>query len=126
MIVGIGTDLVEVARIERSLERFGDRFAHKILSSTELQNYRSAASRSHFLAKRFAAKEAVAKALGTGMRGGVHFRLIEISHDEAGKPIVSLLSGALARAQQLNISNWHLSISDERQHALAFVVAERQ
>lgn len=125
MIVGIGTDLVEVARIERSLSRFGDRFAGKILSSAELKSFQASKSKSHFLAKRFAAKEAVAKALGTGMRGGVHFPSIEVIHDAAGKPGVNLLSGALQQAQQLDISTWHLSISDERQYALAFVIAER-
>lgn len=124
MIVGNGTDIVEVARIAGSLERFGVRFAKKILSPTELAQYESAKSGLNFLAKRFAAKEAVAKALGTGMRQGVHFTNIEIVRDKFGKPGVQLKSGALQRADALGIDRWHLSISDERHYALAFVIAE--
>ena len=123
MIVGVGTDLVEIARIERSLDRFAERFASKILTSSELALFRAKPSAA-FLAKRFAAKEAVAKALGTGMRAGVHFAYIEITHEPSGKPGIELHGSAAQRANELAIQHWHLSISDEKQHALAFVVAE--
>lgn len=124
MIVGIGTDLVEIERIEKSLERYGEKFAAKILAPGEMQDFHAAKFAPAFVAKRFAVKEAVAKALGTGMRAGVHFSAIEVIHDSHGKPGVTLHEAAQARAQALAISNWHVSVTDERQHAMAFVVAE--
>lgn len=124
MIVGVGTDLVEIGRIQKSLDRFPERFVRKVLSSDELIQFEKEKHSISFVAKRFAAKEAVAKALGTGMRGGVHFPLIEVVHDHRGKPGVKLYGKALERADTLGINRWHLSLSDERQHALAFVVAE--
>jgi holo-[acyl-carrier protein] synthase len=124
MIKGVGTDLVDVARIQRSLDRFGERFARKILSETELAKFAKQPTAS-FLAKRFAAKEAVSKALGTGMRAGVHFSMIEVGHKSSGQPTVVLYDMAAERAQVLEIDAWHISISDEKDHALAFVVAEQ-
>ena len=123
MIVGIGTDLVEVARIQRSYERFGLRFATKILHPTELERLGEKLS-AKVLAKRFAAKEAVAKTLGTGMRMGVHFSQIAVEHIPSGQPTVRLYGAAAARAEHLGIQNWHLSLTDERQFALAFAIAE--
>ena len=125
MIVGVGTDLVERVRIEKSYKRYGNRFAVKILGSTELQDFSRVKFKAAFLAKRFAAKEAVAKALGTGMRDGVHFSGIEVTHDHRGQPGVYLSGGAAYRADELGIKQWHLSLSDERQHALAFAIAEK-
>lgn len=124
MIVGIGTDLVLVSRIRASLDRFGDRFAQRILVEKELVDFATARAPEYFLAKRFAAKEAVSKALGTGMRHGVTFGSIQISHDGAGKPLVILLGDAADLAERKGIAHLHLSLSDEKDQALAFVVAE--
>lgn len=124
MICGIGTDIVLISRIRQSETRFGDRFAQRLLAEIEFLEYKQASAPTYFLAKRFAAKEAVAKALGTGMRRGVTFKSIEIQHDRAGKPMVLLRSGAAEMASSLGIKHWHISLSDEKDHALAFVVAE--
>lgn len=124
MIVGIGTDIVLVSRIRRSLDRFGDRFALKILAQQEMADFATARAPEYFLAKRFAAKEAVSKALGTGMRQGVTFRSIQIVHDAAGKPLVNLVGDAAALAERNGVAHLHISLSDEKDQALAFVVAE--
>ena len=124
MIVGVGTDIVDVRRIERSLDRFGIRFAKKVLNEAELAVFEKHPTPS-FLAKRFAAKEAVSKALGTGMSRGVHFPDIEVIHKESGQPSVRLYKGAETRATDLGVKHWHVSISDERDHAIAFVIAEK-
>jgi holo-[acyl-carrier protein] synthase len=122
VIKGIGTDLVETARIEHSLSRWGEKFAQRILDPDELQEFRAARKQGHFLAKRFAAKEAAVKALGTGMRQGVHFRQIKVSHYESGAPVLTFTGRAREIADRNGIENRHLSISDERDYALAFVV----
>lgn len=122
MIVGIGTDIVEVERIQRSLTRFGERFMGKILCAGEyrsLTGHRPAA----YLARQFSAKEAVSKALGTGMSSGVHFRNIEIARKESGAPLVRLTGEAKSRAEKLGITDIHISMSDERDYAIAYVIA---
>ena len=88
MIFGIGTDVVEVSRIHDSIKKFGDTFARRILSDSEFESYLKSSTQSRFLAKRFAAKEAFAKALGTGFRSPVRFQNIIVSHDDLGKPIL--------------------------------------
>lgn len=124
MIVGVGVDLVEIDRIAAAWQRFGDRFARKILAPVEMARFESAADPVHFLAKRFAAKEAAAKALGTGMRAGVHFSQIIVSHRSSGAPTVGMEGAAAERAGKIGASAYHISLSDERGHALAFVVLE--
>lgn len=124
MIVGIGVDLVAVARLRRALDRFGDRFARKILGSEELVTYAESADRAAFLARRFAAKEAASKALGTGMGGGIHFRQISTLHVKSGAPLLSLEGAAARRAAMLGVTAMHLSLSDEKDHAIALVVLE--
>lgn len=124
MIVGVGVDIVEVARIVRSLDRFGERFAGKILSDSELDTFRTKAQPAHWLAKRFAAKEAAAKALGTGMRAGVHFRRIVVENAGSGAPGLRFEGGAADRAAALGARHVHVSLSDEKEHAIAFVVIE--
>ena len=126
MIISVGTDLVKIARVEQALNRWGQRFVKKLLTSEEqlLLEGRSKANQGAFLAKQFAAKEAVCKALGTGMRQGVSFPAIEIPRNRYGASTVKLFGAALARQNKLQISTWHLSISDESGYALAFVVAE--
>ena len=124
MIFGIGTDIVEVARIEASLKQFGDVFAEKVLAESELASFRESHIKARFLAKRFAAKEAFSKALGTGLRAPATFQNIAVSHDDLGKPILVLAAELQAFLSAKNIQKMHISISDEKNLAAAFVVLE--
>lgn len=125
MIVGIGVDIVEISRIRRSLARYGDRFTDKILTDAEKAWFREATDQGAWLAKRFAVKEAVAKALGTGMRRGVHFRQMVVGRKKSGAPVITLSGAAAKRAEALSVSGKHVSISDEDAYAVALVVFER-
>jgi len=123
-IFGIGTDIVDIARLQSALERHGEAFAAKLLADDELPAWRGAGNPAAFLAKRFAAKEAFAKALGTGIRGAVTLRRLAVVHDTFGRPgfrCDPLLENEL---QSRKIHTIHLSLSDERQHVVAFVVME--
>ncbi len=124
MIYGIGTDIVEVSRIEDSLARFGDAFAERILGFSELSAYRQSNTKARFLAKRFAAKEAFSKALGTGLRAPATFQNIGITHDDLGKPMFDFAPELQDLLDRRGIHFQHLSISDEKALALAFVVLE--
>jgi holo-[acyl-carrier protein] synthase len=124
MIFGIGTDIVEVARIEASIQQFGDEFARRILAESELNSYLQSHIKGRFLAKRFAAKEAFSKALGTGLRAPATFQNIAVSHDDLGKPLLVLTPELQDFLQSKNISRMHISISDEKNLAAAFVVLE--
>jgi holo-[acyl-carrier protein] synthase len=124
MIVGIGVDLVEIERVRRSLARFGDRFAQKILSSREMALFSQRGRDPAWLAKRFAAKEAAAKALGTGMRRGVHFPQITIERSRGGPPQLMFSGVAQQTAAGLGATRFHVSLSDEAAYATAFVVLE--
>lgn len=123
-ILGIGTDLVVIERIEAVLSRHGERFVERVLHANEMLRFRDSSKPARFLAKRFAAKEAVAKALGTGIAEGVALHDIEVANDALGKPHVLLHGGARLRALKLSAEHIHLSISDEREHALAYAVLE--
>ena len=125
MIYGIGTDLVEVARIQDSLDRFGDHFALRVLSEREMQEFHLSNTKARFLAKRFAAKEAFAKALGTGIRKPATFENIGIGHDDLGKPVFDLAPELQLCLEIKSIQFAHLSISDEKAFATAFVVLEK-
>jgi holo-[acyl-carrier protein] synthase len=124
-IYGIGTDIVEVSRIESSLERYGDSFAKRILNEREWLSYSQSQTQARFLAKRFAAKEAFAKALGTGLRAPATFQNIGIDHDDLGKPVLDLAPELEALLNAKGITFQHLSISDEKALAAAFVVLEK-
>lgn len=124
MIFGIGTDIVRVARMQQDLDRFGERFAERILTAAELQEYRQNANKANFLARRFAAKEAAVKALGTGFSQGVQLHDIEVAHDAQGKPILEFRGRAREFLQEKNISIAHISLADEQDHAVAFVTLE--
>jgi holo-[acyl-carrier protein] synthase len=124
MIFGIGTDIVEVSRIEGSLERYGDAFAQRILTEGEWQAFVQSNIKARFLAKRFAAKEAFAKALGTGLRAPASFQNISVVHDDLGKPVLDFQPPLQALLDQRGIRHQHLSISDEKELAVAFVVLE--
>lgn len=125
MIVGIGVDLVNVYRMARLHGRYGRRLACKLLSDDEMTIYDRSATQVPLLAKRFAAKEAVAKALGTGMRGGVHFPQISIGNRRSGAPVVTLTGGAKERATRLGVTATHVTITDEREYVVAFAVLEQ-
>jgi holo-[acyl-carrier protein] synthase len=123
MILGIGTDLVQISRIAVALARWGEKFASRILAESELAQFRMNPNAA-FLAKRFAAKEAVAKALGTGMRLGVNFPQIAVVGKPGYRPKISMTGAAAERARSMGVVSSHLSISDEQEYALAFVVLE--
>ncbi len=125
-IFGIGTDIVQVARIQQCLDRYGERFAQRILSEDELREYRANARPGHFLARRFAAKEAAVKAMGTGFRDGVSLRDIAVRHDPAGRPLLAFGGRAAEFIHARYIDDIHLSLSDERDHAVAFVILARR
>jgi holo-[acyl-carrier protein] synthase len=128
MILGIGSDLTDIRRIQASLERFGDRFTHRLF--TELERARSdrKADRAGSYAKRFAAKEACAKALGTGLRQGVFWSDMGVANLPTGQPTLALTGGAAARLLAITppglTSRLHLSLTDDFPYAQAFVVIE--
>jgi holo-[acyl-carrier protein] synthase len=124
MIYGIGTDIVEVTRIESSIVQFGDEFAKRILADSEFAAYEKSAIKPRFLAKRFAAKEALSKALGTGLRAPCTFQNIAVGHDDLGKPLLLLAPELQGFLISRNITKTHISISDEKNLAAAFVVLE--
>lgn len=121
MIFGIGTDIVRVDRMSRNLERYGEKFARKILADTELADFREAGQQAHFLAKRFAAKEATVKAMGTGFANGVQMKQISVGHDQAGKPELVVTGAAREFLSANRVTGLHISIADEQDHAVAFV-----
>ncbi len=124
MIYGIGTDIVRVARMEQDMARYGDKFAERILTDSELNEYRLSNARAHFLARRFAAKEAAAKAMGTGFRDGLHLRDIGVTHDANGKPLLEFTGRALEFTREKGIATVHVSLADEEDNAVAFVTLE--
>lgn len=124
MIHGIGTDIVEYARIERMWQRHGQRFAARILSADELSELEGHAAPARLLAKRFAAKEAFAKAVGSGLRHPVSLQRIGVAHDGLGRPVLTFDELLRTHLAQLGINGHHLSISDERGMVVAFVVLE--
>jgi holo-[acyl-carrier protein] synthase len=122
-IVSVGTDMVSVRRISKIHARWGNSFAKKILTTNEFEEFLKKKSSVWFLAKRFSAKEACVKALGTGISQGVSFQHIEISNNKYGAPKLNLSGVALQIAKKLCINKWHISLSDEKKYALAFIVA---
>jgi holo-[acyl-carrier protein] synthase len=124
MIYGIGTDIVAYARIASLHEHYGERFAHRILSETEMAEFAGHAQPARLLMKRFAAKEALAKATGMGLRHPVSMSQMTVVHDEQGKPGFVFAAELAAYFKKLGISRHHLSISDEREVAVAFVILE--
>ena len=128
MILGLGSDLSDIRRIQESLDRFGDRFKQRVF--TELERTRSdrKADAAASYAKRFAAKEACAKALGPGMRRGVFWRDMGVVNMRSGQPTMQLAGGALARLQEMTPPGMkaviHLSLTDDHPYAQAFVIIE--
>ena len=120
-MLSTGVDIIEIPRIKKTLDRYGERFLKRIFTPDEIAYCRG---RSPNLAGRFAAKEATMKALGTGVRGG-GWMDIEVIRAESGAPSVKLHGRAKARAEMLKVSELSLSISHSREFAVAFVVAQR-
>ncbi|MFC3396445.1 holo-ACP synthase [Brenneria rubrifaciens] len=123
-ILGLGTDIVEVVRIQAVIERSGERLARRILTDAEWLQYQQHQQPARFLAKRFAAKEAAAKALGTGIRNGLAFSQFEVFNDELGKPCLRFLANAAKLADRLGVIYVHLTLADERRYACATVIIE--
>lgn len=122
-IIGIGTDIVSIARIQRIWERFELAFARRILSSRELGELSRAKNKVGFLAKRYAAKEAVAKALGTGFQPkGIRLTEIVVCNDPLGKPFLCFEGNTKAEMEKKHVLESHLSLSDEQEFAVAFVI----
>ncbi len=126
MIYGVGTDIVEINRIEQIIAKNKDAFARRILTEHERDLFENRGANPKFLAKRFAAKEAFAKALGTGIGAVVSFVDIMIKNDEAGKPFIIPSEKLRLKLIELGIKKAHLTLSDESHYAVAFVVLERE
>lgn len=122
MIVGIGTDIVAIERLRRMWERHGRRAAERLLAEEEYAGLELAADKGRFLAKRFAAKEAFAKAFGTGVRPPATLTAIAVAHDELGRPFLRFNGPLESSARHLRS---HLTLSDEADYAVAFVVLEK-
>ena len=125
MIVGIGVDIAETERFEKIWARFDGRIAQRILTPNELIEFERRNKPASYLATRFAAKEAAAKALGTGFGCGVGYKSIEISNDKNGKPSLKFLNTALQMADQKKVENVFVSLSDENHYVVAMVILER-
>jgi len=123
MIHGIGTDIVAIKRLQAMWERHGDRALERLLAPQEIAEFVAAADKGRFLAKRFAAKEAFAKAYGTGVRPPVLLASIAVCHDAHGRPLLDF-RGQLAEAVEKHGLKSHLSLSDEAEYAIAYVILE--
>ena len=124
MIVGLGSDLVVIDRIESALNRFGEKFARRILTDSEMQSWQAGGKTAAWLAKRFAAKEAALKALGTGLAQGINWHQIQTSHSAAGAPLIEFLDVAAKKLKSLGAETAWLTLSDEQNMAMAVVVLE--
>lgn len=125
MIYGIGTDILTISRIEKLYEKYGQALAERLLSRIELLEWRSAGNKTNFLAKRFAAKEAFAKAVHTGLRAPVTLHHISIAHDKLGRPEFIAEPPLQAWLRDQGIARVHLSLSDDNGTVVAFAVAEK-
>ncbi|MEM1189560.1 MAG: holo-ACP synthase [Pseudomonadota bacterium] len=121
-MIGIGTDIVEIARVEAVFTRHPRRFSERILTPRELEHMRATTAPARFLARRFAAKEAIAKALGTGIGASLSWQDLQISNNAAGAPAVELSAAGTALLAAIGGRSILVSISDERAYAVAFAV----
>jgi len=124
MIYGIGTDLIEIPRVQKALERFGDRFARRILCEPELKRFRDHRQPVAYLAKRFAAKEAFTKALGTGIHAPANWHGVWVTNLKSGKPVLAYSPALATLVEARGIRRAHLTITDERGMAAATVILE--
>lgn len=124
MIYGVGIDLIEIPRVERVLARFGARFAQRILCEPELRRFQSHAKPAAYLAKRFAAKEAFTKALGTGIRAPANWHGVWVSNLRSGKPQLEFSAALASLLETRGIRRTHVTLTDERGMAAATVILE--
>jgi holo-[acyl-carrier protein] synthase len=124
MIYGVGTDVVEIARIEQALERFGERFARRILCAPELERFHRHRLPANYLAKRFAAKEAFTKALGTGIHAPANWHGVWVRNLPSGKPVLEFSEALRKLLETRKILHSHISLTDERGVAMATVILE--
>ena len=124
MIVGIGIDIIDIRRIEKTIIKYGDRFIKKCFLQTEIQKSENRRNKLQSYAKRYAAKEACAKALGTGLAKGVYWKDIEVSNNNLGKPILTLHNKAAEILDQISYKNTRIeiSLSDEKNYAISNVI----
>ncbi len=128
MIIGLGSDLADIRRVEKTLERFGERFTNLIFTETERRRSERKPDKAASYAKRFAAKEACSKALGTGFRRGVFWRDMGVANMPSGAPTMALTNGALKRLQEITPAGHravvHVTLTDDHPYAQAFVIIE--
>ena len=128
MIIGIGSDLTDIRRVEKTLERFGERFVQRVFTDIERARSERRQDKAASYAKRFAAKEACCKALGTGLRRGVHLKDMGVVNLRSGQPTMALTGGAAKRLAELTPEGFtpaiHLSLTDDHPYAQAFVIIE--
>jgi holo-[acyl-carrier protein] synthase len=124
VIFGVGTDVVEIDRIRKALERWGERFAERILSPSELKRFKSHRQPANYLAKRFAAKEAFTKALGTGIKAPANWHGVWVANLPSGKPVLQFSPPLKSLLDEKQIAQAHLSLADERGIAVATVILE--
>jgi holo-[acyl-carrier protein] synthase len=128
VIIGVGSDLIDIRRIDQTLQRFGDRFVGRIFTEIEQARSERKADRAASYAKRFAAKEACAKALGTGMRRGVFWKDMGVVNARSGAPTMALTGGAARRLAEITpagqVARIHVSLTDDHPYAQAFVIIE--
>ena len=124
MIIGIGTDVCSIDRIGQSLERFGDRLVNRILTPAERARFARTRDKPGHLAKRFAAKEAFAKAIGTGIHAPFTWHSITVTRERSGKPGIAPAAAMATHLKRMGVTQSHLSLSDDAGVAVAFVVLE--
>ena len=124
MIYGVGTDVVEIRRVEKALARFGERFARRILCEPELKRFAAHRLPAAYLAKRFAAKEAFTKALGTGIHAPANWHGVWVTNLKSGKPVLEFSSALKELLAKRGVTHAHVSLSDERGVAFATVILE--
>ncbi len=124
ILLGLGTDIIDLMRIEAAQKRSGTRLARRVLSTTEWELYQKHPQSVRFLATRFAVKEATAKAFGTGMRNGLAFKQFEVFNNNLGKPNIRLYDRAAEIAKEMAVIAIHVSLTDERRYACATVIIE--
>ena len=127
MILGIGTDLIDIRRIQRTLDRFGERFTTRCFTASERTKCDTRLLRAASYAKRYAAKEACSKALGTGLARGIFWKDIEVINDKFGKPSILFHNNALKRIKEISLNNYKIDVtlSDEKKYAIANVIISK-
>ena len=124
MIIGLGTDICNIERVGRFVERYGDRFTRRCFTEMEIAHCRRFHNGYEQFAARIAAKEAASKALGTGWRNGVHWKCFEVSHEPSGKPFLRIHGRAAELAAQMGLKSSHISLTHDAGVAMAVVIFE--